>query len=141
MVGAPRTRRRALEGSVCAAVVGAVPSTVFAVARGGGVGSSVNDVIGATRRVGVLLPPFRPGLVRGLTAHFLLSLLAGGLMAHLLPRRRSRTWGAAAGLAMGWCNLAVLGRRIPAIAELPLGPQLADNIAFGIVFAAVADRT
>ena len=47
---------------------------------------------------------------------------------------------AGAGLAMGVINVGVIGRRFPAIAALPLLPQLADNVAFGVLFAVVVDR-
>lgn len=73
-------------------------------------------------------------------AHAVISVLAGEGLAQVLPRRASVGWGAVAGLVMGVVNVGVIGQRIPAIAALPVGPQLADNIAFGIVFAQVADR-
>jgi hypothetical protein len=41
---------------------------------------------------------------------------------------------------MGLVGAGVVGRRSAAIRELPFGLQLADNIAFGIIFALVADR-
>ena len=129
-----------VEATACAAVLGGAPSTLYAAARSGRPEQAVHQGLDATTRIGVLLPPFRPGLVRGVTAHLLISAMAGAVLARWLPRRHSRAYGAAAGLAMGWCNLVLVGRRIPAIAELPLGPQLADNVAFGVAFAAVADR-
>ena len=46
----------------------------------------------------------------------------------------------AAGLAMGVVNVGLIGRLFPAIRALPLIPQLADHIAFGTLFALVADR-
>jgi len=129
-----------LEATACAAILGGVPSTLYAGLRGGRISVAAAYGVDATSRIGVLLPPFRPGLRRGFLAHLLISMLAGSAMGRLLPQRRSRIWGAAAGSVMGWWNLVLIGRRIPAIAELPLGPQLADNIAFGVAFAAVADR-
>jgi len=36
--------------------------------------------------------------------------------------------------------VAVIGRRFAAIRALPLIPQLADNLAFGVLFALVVDR-
>lgn len=135
-----RSRRRVVEATVGAALLGGLPSTSYAVVRTGGALSGIEYGLDATTRIGVLVPPFRRGLLRGLVAHALISVLAGGAMARLLPRRRSRLWGAVGGLAMGWCNVRVIGRRIPAIAELPLGPQLVDNMAFGIAFAVIADR-
>jgi hypothetical protein len=40
---------------------------------------------------------------------------------------------------MGLVGVGVIGRRLVAIRELPFSPQLADNVAFGIIFALVAD--
>ena len=134
-----RSRRRIVEATAAAAVLGGAPSTILAVATGG-VERGVAYAFDTTRRVGVLLPPFRPSLARGMAAHLVVSLVAGEALARVVPRRRSVVWGAAAGLAMGVANVGVIGRRIPAIAELPLWPQLADNVAFGVVFAIVADR-
>jgi hypothetical protein len=94
----------------------------------------------ATRAVGTLVPPGRPGLVRGAVAHFVVSVLVGELLGRILPDRHSVGWGALAGLAIGVVNVGVVGRHFSAIRELPLGPQLADNMAFGALFAAVVDR-
>jgi hypothetical protein len=41
---------------------------------------------------------------------------------------------------MGLVGVGVIGRRFPAIRDLPFGLQLADNVAFGVIFAFVADR-
>jgi hypothetical protein len=41
---------------------------------------------------------------------------------------------------MGFVGAGLVGRRFVAMRELPFGPQLADNIAFGVIFALVADR-
>jgi hypothetical protein len=129
-----RSRRRVIEGAAVASVLSGLPSTVLAGE------APIAYVLDATSRVGVLVPPFRRGLVRGALAHVAISAAAAEVLARTLPRRRSVVWGALAGLLMGVVNVGIIGRRIPAIAELPLGPQLADNVAFGVVFAAVADR-
>lgn len=135
-----RSRRRVIEATMGAAVLGGLPSTTHALADKKDLVAALRQGADATARIGTLVPPFRPGIGRGVIAHAIVSMLAGELLAHTLPSRASPAWGAAAGAAMGWCNLVVIGRRIPALAELPLGPQIADNIAFGIVFAVVADR-
>lgn len=122
-----------------ASLLGGAPSTVIAVVTGGP-GRGAEYLLDTTRRVGVLVPPFRPGLTRGVVAHLAISLLVGEMLARVVPRRRSVLWGGLAGLATGIVNVGVVGRRIPAIASLPLGPQLADNVAFGVVFAVIADR-
>lgn len=86
-------------------------------------------------------PPGRPGLVRGVAIHAVISVLAGELLGFVLPRERSVLWGAVGGLLLGVVNLGVIAPRFyPVIAELELAPQIADNIAFGVAFAAVADR-
>jgi hypothetical protein len=64
----------------------------------------------------------------------------GELLARILPRRRSPVRAAGAGLLMGVLNVGLIGRRFPSIRALPLLPQLADNVAFAVVLAAVADR-
>jgi hypothetical protein len=37
-------------------------------------------------------------------------------------------------------NVGMIGRLFPAISALPVIPQLADNVMFGILFAVVLDR-
>jgi len=120
-----------------ASLAGGLPSTTLAALQGRPV---VAYGLDTTRRVGVLVPPFRRGFARGVLAHAVISVVAGEVLAATLPRPRSIAWGAAAGLVMGIVNVGVIGRRIPAIAELPLAPQLADNIAFGMIFAAIVDH-
>ena len=116
------------------------PSTAWAVVRSSP-GEALSSGVEATRAIGVLVPPGRPGLWRGALAHGVISLIVGEALGATLPPRRSLAWGGLAGLAVGWLNLAVVARRaFPELAALPLGPQLADNAAFGAVFAAVADR-
>lgn len=137
---AGRSRRRILEGAAVAAVLSGVPSTSWALVR-----SSPREALRAgreaTRTIGTLVPPGRPGLVRGAAAHLAISLAVAEALGRGLPRERSVRWGALAGLGIGWLNLAVIApRAFPALAALPLGPQLADNAAFGAVFAAVVDR-
>ena len=94
----------------------------------------------ATRAVGTLVPPGRPGFIRGALVHFGISVVCGEGLARALPESSSLSWGAAAGLAIGVVNVGMIGRRFPAIRALPLVPQLADNLAFGVVFALVVDR-
>ena len=94
----------------------------------------------ATCAIGTLVPPGRPGFVRGAIVHLGISVACGEVLARALPERNSVSWGAAAGLAIGVVNVGVIGRRFPAIRALPLVPQLADNLAFGVVFAFIVDR-
>jgi hypothetical protein len=135
-----RSQRRILEGAAIASVLSGAPSVANAVA-GGSVRSAVEYALHATRAVGTLVPPGRPGLVRGAAIHAGISLVAAEFLGFALPRERSIMCGAFGGLLLGVVNLAVIAPRFfPLIAELELAPQIADNIAFGIVFAAVADR-
>jgi hypothetical protein len=135
-----RTQRRILQAAGVASVLSGAPSTAWAVVRCSP-GEALSSGVEATRAIGVLVPPGRPGLWRGALAHGVISLIVGEALGATLPPRRSLAWGGLAGLLVGWINLAVVARRaFPELAALPLGPQLADNAAFGVVFAAVADR-
>jgi hypothetical protein len=135
-----RTQRRILEAAGVAAVLSGAPSTVWTVVRASPA-EALSSGVAATRAIGVLVPPGRQGFFRGALAHGVISVIVGEALGATLPARRSVAWGGLAGLAVGWVNLAVVARRaFPELAALPLGPQLADNAAFGAVFAAVADR-
>jgi len=48
-----------------------------------------------------------------------------------LPRHGAM-FGAFAGVAIAALDLAVIGRRIPAIRALPQGRQWADHVAYGL---------
>lgn len=135
-----RERRRVLEGTIAAALLSGAPSALISLRRHRALDAAVGDLVAATRAAGTLLPPGRAGLARGAAAHFLISGGCGELLARVLPRRHSSLWGAGAGLALGLVNVGLVGRRYPQIRALPLLPQLADNVAFGLIFALVADR-
>ena len=139
-MGRVRERRRITEAALVASVLSGAPSTLHALATTRSLTATARYALDATRAIGALVPPFRPGLVRGAIAHVAISVAMAEVLAHALPRRRSLLAGAGGGLAMGLVNVGVVGRRVPPIRALPLGPQLADNAAFGLVFAAVADR-
>lgn len=135
-----RTQRRVLEGAAAASLLSGVPSVTRALLRGSP-RSAVAYAIEATRTVGSIAPSGRPGFVRGAAIHTVISVVAGELLGLVLPRERSIGWGALGGLTLGVVNVGLIApRRYPLIAELDLAPQIADNIAFGVVFAAVADR-
>ncbi len=137
----PRRRQRCvLQGAAVASVLSGTPSFGHAVATGG-LRSALAYGVDATRAVGTLLPPGRPGLVRGAVTHAAISLASAELLAYMLPREHSVAWGTFAGLLLGVVNLGLIAPRwFPLIAEFELGPQIADNVAFGAIFAAVADR-
>jgi hypothetical protein len=135
-----RDRKRVTEAIVVAATFSGLPSTLHALLTRGGVRAAIEYVYDATCAVGTLVPPGRPGFKRGAIVHLGISVACGEALARTLPQRSSVVWGAAAGLTIGVINVGMIGRRFPAIRALPLVPGLADNVAFGALFAAVADR-
>jgi hypothetical protein len=140
MTAPRRSQRRVLEGAAVAAVLSGAPSVAHALATGT-IRSAFTYSIDATRAIGTLVPPGRPGLARGAAGHTVISLVVAEAFAVTLPRKRSIAWGGLAGLAVGVVNIGVIARRrFPAIAAFRLGSQIADNVAFGALFAAVADR-
>jgi RimJ/RimL family protein N-acetyltransferase len=134
-----RSPRRILEATLAASVLGGTPSLLNALAHGGGRGAWRYG-LDATRAIGSLAPPGRRSIVAGAGAHAAISLVAGQAFGRFLPRRHSILWAAGGGAVMGLVGVGIIGRRFPAIRELALGPQIADNIAFGVIFAVVADR-
>ena len=123
-----------------AATLSGLPSTLHALVTERSLIAAVRYVRDTTRAVGTLIPPGRPGFGRGLAVHLAVSMLCGEALAWTLPRGHSLPWGASAGLAIGVLNVGVIGRWFPAIRGLPFGPQLADNVMFGIVFAVALDQ-
>jgi hypothetical protein len=133
-------RRRLMEATLLAATFSGLPSTLHAFVKQRSLRSAAVYAYDATRAVGTLVPPGRPGFGRGVVVHLAISMLCGETLARTLPRDHSAAWGAAAGLVLGVINVGVIGRSFPAITGLPLVPQLADNVMFGTVFAVVLDR-
>jgi hypothetical protein len=117
--------------ALVAGTLSGVPSTVHALATGA-------SPLAAARAAGQLLG--RPGPVRGGFAHAALSLGWATVLAAALPRRHPTRWGAVAGLAIAALDLGIADRRVPAIAALPRGPQVADHVAFGALVGAVLGR-
>jgi hypothetical protein len=85
----------------------------------------------ATRAAGTLIPPGRPGFVRGTLVQVALSAVCGEALARTLPAPHSVGYGAAAGLTIGLVNIGSVRRKLPAIRALPVLPQFADHVAFG----------
>jgi len=119
-----------LRAAVVAGILSGAPSTLHAVAAG----RSPFDALRAagTLAVGEDAPPDVRALA-GLAVHGALSLGWAAVLAAALPRRRSTWWGALGGLGIAALDLGVVGRRSPAIAELPRAAQVADHVAFGAV--------
>jgi len=133
--------RDGMWAGVAAGVLSGAPSTLHAVLTG-------RDPLAAARAAGNLLLPAgaSPGalLVAGGLAHTVLSLGWGTVVA--VAVRRTSLPPVVAGLAVGAAIAAVdlgvlahgpLGRRWPLIRALPVGPQVADHLAFGAVAGAV----
>ena len=136
-----RPQRRVLEGAAVASVLSGAPSVIHALASRRSLRGAARYGLEATRAIGTVVPPGRRGLVRGAILHGVISVAVAEGLGAVLPRERSVTWGAVAGFGVGVLNLGIVARRwFPELAALPLGAQLADNAAFGAVFAAVADR-
>jgi hypothetical protein len=144
VVGSSRIRTFAI-----ASILSGAPSTLWALHESGSPKQAVRSGLDATRAIGVLLPPGRPGVLRGALAHAAISVVMGELLLRALPNgdllngRLTRRLGAGAlaGLAMGAVNVGLIGRQFDEIRALPLGPQLADNVAFGVVIAALSRAT
>lgn len=128
-----RPLRDAVRAGLLAAAVSGVPSTLHALATG-------REPLAAAEAAGSLLLPGERRRTRLLAAavpvHLGISLGWAIVLAAVLPRRRTVLAGAVGGLAIAALDLGVVGQRFPRIRELPLGPQLADHVAFGLTVAA-----
>jgi hypothetical protein len=128
-----RPLRDAVRAGLIAAVVSGAPSTIHALATG-------RDPLEATYAAGSLLLPGerRRGvlLAAAIPVHLGISVGWAVLLAVVLPRRRTVLAGAAAGLAIAALDLGIVGRSFERIRALPVGPQLADHIAYGAVVGA-----
>ncbi|HEY8216489.1 MAG TPA: hypothetical protein VIH82_05095 [Acidimicrobiia bacterium] len=132
-MGVPRGR--VVRAAAIAAVVSGAPSTIHALASG-------RSPLDAVRAAATLVPGNRARswvgeLAAGLAAHAVISLGWTAVLARVLPRRRAVWWGAVAGVGIAALDLGVVARRVPAIAALPTGSQVADHVVFGAVAGAV----
>jgi hypothetical protein len=128
------------DGVVAGVLAGALsgaPSTVHAAISG-------RSLLGSTRAIADVLgledaaPLVR--LAVGVTVHGVLSLGWAVVAARALPRRRTVVVGVLSGVVVGVVDLAIGRRRVAALRDLPLGPQLADHAAFGAIAGAVIAR-
>jgi hypothetical protein len=124
----------AVRAGLAAAVLSGAPSTIHALATG-------RDPLEATYAAGSILLPGerRPGrlLAAAVPVHLGISVGWAIVLAAVLPPRRTILWGAAAGLAIAALDLGLIGRRFDRIRALPVGPQLADHVAYGAVVGAL----
>lgn len=132
---AERARRaRFLPAALVAGTLSGAPSTLHAVATG-------RSPLAAARAAGELLG--RPGLVRGLAAHMIMTMWWTAVLSAVLPRRTgagtAARLGAVGGAAIAAIDLTIARRRFPAIAALPAAGQVADHLAFGALVGTVLE--
>jgi hypothetical protein len=124
----------AVAAGLAGAAFSAVPSTAWALLRG-------EDPLDGGRALGaVVLASERrtlPLLAVAAPVHVAISLGWAAVLAAALPSRAEPAWGVAGGLAIAALDLAVIGRRIPAIRSLPQGRQWADHVAYGLTVGVV----
>jgi hypothetical protein len=127
----------ALAAGGVAAVVSGAPSTAHAVATG-------RDPLEATLAAGSIALPQEertlPLLLAAVPVHAAVSLGWALVLVAVLPRRRTVLAGAVAGLAIAAIDLGTVGRALPRVRALPLLPQLADHVAYGVVVGWVLAR-
>jgi hypothetical protein len=136
LVSREELRDAFVAGSIAAVFSGA-PSTLHAALTGG-------DVLEATRAVGKFVFPDEertfPLVAAAVPVHTVLSLGWTLVMIKVLPPKRTFLAGALFGGAIALLDLGLIGRRSPAIRELPQLPQYADHLAFGAIVGAVLQR-
>jgi hypothetical protein len=118
---------RVLEAGLAGAVLSGLPSTAVALWRR-------EDVLEGARAAGRIVLPRETRtpvlLAAAVPVHLGLSL---GWAAVLAAVDAGPLSGLAAGMGIATLDLAVIGRRIPAIRELPQPRQWADHAAYGLV--------
>jgi len=102
------------------------------------------DPVEASLAAGSLVLPnetrTEPLLVAAALTHGALSLGWAAVLARTLPRGHERSTGVLAGFAIAAVDLGVVGRRFPRISALPLAPQVADHLAFGLIVGSVLSK-
>jgi hypothetical protein len=118
---------RVLEAGLAGAVLSGIPSTTVALWRR-------EDVLEGARAAGRIVLPRETRtpvlLAAAVPVHLGLSL---GWAAVLDAIDAGPVRGLAAGMGIAALDLAVIGRRIPAIRDLPQPRQWADHAAYGLV--------
>ena len=118
----------ALAAGAAGAVIGGVPSTLWALAVG-------EDPREATLAAGSMLLPYEERasrlLVAAVPVHLVFSLGWAVVLARVLPRRHEVAGGALAGLMIAALDLGVGRRVFPRVRALPLLPQVADHVVYG----------
>lgn len=119
-----------LGAALPAALLSGLPSSLHAVL-------TRRDPLAASVAAGSIALPNETRRARLLLAavpvHVALSVGWAVVLAFALPRRNPIAEGTLAGLAIAAIDLGILGRCYPRIRALPVIPQIADHVAFGIV--------
>ena len=121
---------RVLRAAAWAAALSGIPSTLHALATG-------RDPLAASLAAGSVLLPGETDRARLLAAAVPVHLGVALAWTLVLDRAGVRTarGGALAGVAIAALDLGILGERFPRVGALPLGPQVADHVAFGTLAA------
>jgi hypothetical protein len=100
------------------------------------------DPLEATRAAGSILLPDETRTPRLVAASVPVHLALSIGWAVVLQRAgvRGAALGALAGLAIAALDLGIVGRRLPRVRALPLAPQVADHVAYGVVVGIVLAR-
>ena len=121
-----------------AAVLGGVPSTLYALATGG-------DPLEATLAAGTMLAP--PGsstatlVAAAVAAHLAVNFAWAAVLVRWLPARHRVAWAVAAAIAIAIIDLRLVAALFfPQVHALPFGPQLADHVAWGATIGMVLQR-
>jgi hypothetical protein len=129
--------RDGIAAGVIAAVVSGAPSTLWASVAG-------DDPLEATLAAGSMLLPGETQRGRLLAAampvHLAASLGWAIVLSAVLPRKRTISSGAVAGLGIAAFDLGIVGRRSAQLRALPLLPQLADHALYGATVGFVVER-
>src|SRR5258707_788183 len=125
-----------LRPAVVAGTVSGAPSTAFNLVTGRPLLEAATAAGNTVLPVGSETPAL---LAAGVLAHAVLSLGWAAVLAPRLRRaRRPVLAGAACGLVIAALDLGVVAhglarRRMTLVRTLPVGPQIADHVAFGAV--------
>ena len=133
----PARKRNVVESALVAGLLSGIPSTGHALL-------TRRDPLEATKAAGTLVLHDSAGTLAlvgaGIASHALISLAWASVLTATLPRDRSVAWGAVSGACIAVLDLLILGRRFERIRRLPLGPQIADHIAFGTIVGFMLSR-
>lgn len=119
---------RVLRAALTAAALSGIPSTAHALATG-------RNPLEATYAAGSIVLPgeTRPGRLVAAAVPVHLALSLGWTVVLDRAGARGTLRGALAGLGIAALDLGLVGRRFARVRALPLGPQVADHVAFGAI--------